>query len=176
MVKSRHRRYAGLICSLRATARLVSQGRMPTRPNSNPVGIVQSLQSATVNFASIPAFFLGAVQREISLLDQFLETVAINSGISGTHAERQAVRGRQARHGEVDNHLPKSLENIKYLVFTGIGHYQQKFLSTKAPEDVIAAQVALTDIGKGNQDRVADIMSVAVVDAFEMVQIKDGNE
>ena len=113
---------------------------------------------------------LGPIQGKIRLAQHILlATMALERSHADTDADRQAPRGRDDRvlqcvHDALRHHFR----------IAGHGHVIQqhhKFITTKARQVIARAQAALNPLGDLNQHLITDLVSKAVIDQLEAIQV-----
>ncbi len=119
-----------------------------------------------------PASF-GRVERGICPIEQFFPGTlrAAGSGKPDADADRYALpvaHGPQFFHGAA-----QPLGDCKRLCLACPREIEPEFLASETREAVAPAQVIPDQIGEGNEHLITRVMTVAVVDTLEMVQVHD---
>src|SRR5690606_38480823 len=121
---------------------------------------------------SVAAGAFGAHQCQIRLLEQFAgaATRAAVVGNADAGADVQLVLARLEGCLEGLQDAPAAVHGCVQIIMV---EQQQELIATQPGEQVAAVGERSQPVGHGTQQRVADIVAEAVVDAFEMVQVDE---
>src|ERR1700680_2876495 len=125
------------------------------------------------HYHAVPAFSLGAIERSIGGLQQFLRGGSVLRKLG--HADRNSNRSERLpsmRHRQLSKPATNSFGASPGYVQACHGQDDDKLLPAKAANHIFRANTFQQEGSALTQDRVARIMTEGIVELFEVIQIE----